>query len=507
MPETDRLSPGPSFPFAGLLRVLLAVFCAGFAFLSAGYAGLKLLRTDFSLVFWGLFLFFGLAAALSGLLFRLLQKTPAFAAGVCLFALALLVRVLFHLLARCAPVSDFANYLQMAVSLRSGDPGGVAAVVEHYQLPEFAGLAVLNCLLSFVFSPTLAGLQWASMVLAACIAAAVYCLGCRISKPWGLLAGLFYAWYPASILSSQVLTNQHGATLFALLSVLLLLRSLQAKNWLPALLFALAAGALLTVSHFFHPSSLPTRLAVVCFFAALLLRGLRARKNLLRPLCCLVCFLLGFQLFYGAGLAGLRETKLIPPRQPPTTMLSKIVVGLNPETSGSYSLEDYTQISSLPPEERDAYCKKVILERLQKPAVLAKTLAVKTFNMWVRTDNLFVAYDEGVRAGADSGAPRGGFALDLARQLQLFDALFLALLYLGGALGLLFAPRRGEDMPLSLMVWIVLGWLGTHVFSEVQPRYRYFAMPFLAILSAGGWLWLSDLRARRRAARGPFPGK
>lgn len=501
MAESRLQQPLPSSKVSSFLRYLLAVFCAGFALLSLAYGGLKAIRLDISPLFMATLAFFAAAAALSIALFKRLQKASLWQVCVVLFTLAALTRFLFGLLAECAPVSDFANYLGMASAIRSGDRAAVAALVEHYQLPEFAGLAVLNAALSYVFSPTVSGLQMANVVITGLIAVMIFVLGSQFQRRCGLLAGLLYVWYPSNILSAQLLTNQHAATLFTLLSAWAMLRSVQTPKWLPALLSSLAAAALLVIAHFFHPSSLATRIAFICFLAVLILHVWKRRNMLLRLVCILLCFFVCFQSLFAACLAGLRWAALLPAQGAGSTMLSKIVVGLNPETYGAYSLEDYTQISALPAEDRTDFCKEIILARISNPQALAKTLAMKTFNMWVRTDNLFILYDAGVRQGRDADTTRAETALEIARHFQLFDALFLALIFLGAFIGLAFQKQISHDLGMTLFLWLALGWLATHIFSEVQPRYRYYAMPYFMLFSSTGWIWLQDRWHSRKSGK------
>jgi hypothetical protein len=38
-----------------------------------------------------------------------------------------------------------------------------------------------------------------------------------------------------------------------------------------------------------------------------------------------------------------------------------------------------------------------------------------------------------------------------------------------------------------LLTWALLGYVSTHLFIEIQPRYRYFAMPAICLLAALGF--------------------
>lgn len=482
----DKRPPKPERALEWLLLGMLGMF----ALLSFAYAGLKILRINGSVTLWASGCAVLSAICISLLLLRALKNASSVVISLAIFLLALLPRVLFGTLAECAPVSDFANYRQFALWLEEGNRELVAGIAQDYQLTEFAGLAVLNYLLAQLFTSSIGGMQLASAVISSLICTLIYHLGARYRKSCGIVAALAYAWYPASIVASQILTNQHGATLFALLSLLSLLRSVRAQRILPSAGYAVLSGALLVISHFFHPSSITTQIAVACFLGMTALHQNRA--SIARILCSLVCFFLTFQLALSGCTGLLRSQQLLPEQLQTNSPLPKIVVGLNPETGGAYSAEDYASINALPPEERSAYCMQLIKERVSQPTEIIKTLAVKTFSMWVRTDNLFLFYAQGVESGAHAGTARAENALAWAEALQLWDALFLALIYVGAAVGLFCVLREhSSHTVVRLLLWVILGWMGAHMLSEIQPRYRYYPMPMLMVFWGIGstYLW------------------
>jgi predicted tellurium resistance membrane protein TerC len=59
-------------------------------------------------------------------------------------------------------------------------------------------------------------------------------------------------------------------------------------------------------------------------------------------------------------------------------------------------------------------------------------------------------------------------------------------LYVMSLLGLIVQKKKkGADF-INLLIWVVLGWVGVHIIIETQSRYRYFAMPFIAVFAAIG---------------------
>lgn len=499
----NRLLYEHSLPGRGeiLLRRLLTALLACFSLASLGYSGLKILRLQPNLALLTVVAVAALSLGACILLYRVLQKASGLIISLVIFGVALLPRVLFSLLAAYAPVSDFAFYHQFALWLQEGNRQAVYDTVVHYQIGEFAGLAALNYGLSLLFTSSVAGMQLASHVLSALTCVVVYHLAAPYNKKAGLLAALAYAFYPGGIVAVQQLTNQVGATLFALLALLVLLRAIPSRGYWRFPLHMAGSAALLVVSHYFHPSSIITQIAVLCFLGTLMLRS-RKKGEVLRLGSGALAFLLAFSLLLSGGNALLEGQGLLPDNlsAQQSVLPRSIVMGLNPNTNGAYSLEDVEAIKAQPPENQVAYCLNLIAQRVSQPLPLLKTLVMKTFNMWVRTDNVFINYALGVEEGPDGGTPRAERALAFAQALQLWDLLFVMLLYGGAALGLVLALRGKGPLVACLLLWVVLGWVGVYVFIEAQPRYRFYAMPMLAVFFGIGVDFL--LTRKKRAGHG-----
>ncbi|MDD3410224.1 MAG: glycosyltransferase family 39 protein [Eubacteriales bacterium] len=453
------------------LTALLALFCALVAGIGLVYCGSKLLRLPSIGLFAGLAALYLAFGAGLWLAWRKGPRSP-WAQALLVFAVAFALRAAFGLLHRCEPMSDFADYAASGRMLLAGDTEGVRALVERRGLDAFAGIGLVNALLGAVFSPTPAGWAMGDALLTALIAVCVWALGARYSRGVGLCAALLYAVYPAAIVSAQLMTNQHAATLLALLSLLCLLRAADGKALPRALAWVALSALLLTLSEWCHPSTLPTRIAAVAFVLAAMLGA--KRERVLRLLALLCCFVLAL---FGAARgtdALMRGAGLTVGGQDASTTLSHIVVGLNPETAGGYSLEDYRRIDEAPQSERTALCLSLIAERAGDVPTALRTLAKKFVNMWVKTDNTFLFYLDTTEDTA-----LGTLIVDI----EALDAIFLTLLYALAALSL-WLERRSHT--LDLTVWVLLGWYGANMLNEAQSRYRYFAMPLLMVLAALG---------------------
>lgn len=483
------------------LSFLLLLFFAALACVYVGYDVSKLRFLPTMLIFTKLFMLFG--ALLLGCVFlaQRFETLGMVQTAALIFSLALIPRILFGFTFTGEQISDFGVYQQLGQAVVWGHPQFVADIVKQYQIREFAGLAVMNGFLGKIFSATTEGYQLANAVTTSLICVAVWLLGTQVSKRVGYLAGMMYCFYPASIVNTQLLTNQHCATLFGLLSILVLYQAVKTDGrFLKTLSLGALSALLLTASHLCHPSSITTRIAFICYLIMLCIVGWKEKKRLPRLISLLLCVVLVFTGALALCFSVLEQCGYLYEGQRNGTVLSHIVVGLNPETKGAYSQEDYSSIAAVPAEEQSAFALRIIKDRLAHVGTAAKTLLGKTISIWVKTDNSFIFYEDMLKmASSQAESPeRIELLMGLNSGLEFFDALYLTFVFAFAAAGIWLRERR---MPLDitdLFVWVLLGWIGAQMLNEAQSRYRYFAMPFVMIFAAVG---ISRLLERRKAKK------
>lgn len=485
------------------LSFLLLIFFAVLACVYVGYDVSKLRFLPTVLIFTKLSMLFG--ALLLGCVFlaQRFETLGVVQTAALIFSLALIPRILFGFTFTGEQISDFGVYQQLGQAVVWGHPQFVADVVKQYQIREFAGLAVLNGLLGQIFSATTEGYQLASAVMTSFICVAVWLLGSQISRRVGYLAALMYCFYPASLVNTQLLTNQHCATLFGLLSIFVLYQAVKTEGgFVKTLSLGALSSLLLTASHLCHPSSITTRIAFVCYLVVLCIAGWRQKKRLLRLIALLLCVVLVFTGALTLCLSILEQCGYLYEGQQNGTVLSHIVVGLNPETKGAYSKEDYAAIAAVPAEEQGAFALRIIKERLSDVGTAAKTLLGKTISIWVKTDNSFIFYEDMLKAAANQteSPARIERLIGLNSGLEFFDALYLTFVFAFAAVGIWLREKRKPLDITDLFVWVLLGWIGAQMLNEAQSRYRYFAMPFVMIFAAIG---ISRLLECRKAKRMP----
>ena len=390
-------------------------------------------------------------------------------AAAAVFLAALLPRLALCLIHTTTPTSDFANYWAMGQAFLQGDRAAIAALVDHYRVLEFSGLAVLWGGMQWITGGTALGFQLLQCALTAGIAVAVYFLGSKTDTRTGRIAALLFALYPSNIVIAQVFTNQHLAVLMALISILLFLRALAGNALWQRVLYGALAGLALLVSHYSHPSSVITRIAFAVYTVGLCVA---LRKQILPILAvlaaCLIAFSGGKALVDHTLLAG--GYRLSATEQFHQT--ERILTGLTTETDGQLDQVQRDAFRAMTDEQ----ARNAILAELARPVPLIKLLARKAVIMWGAMDSSFTWYTH-----EGNETPQ---TLAVSSAMGALDVLFAAAVYLLAALGLITERRAAPCTDLYKL--IVIGWIGVYLLYEIQMRYRYYAMPFLMIFAALG---------------------
>ena len=175
--------------------------------------------------------------------------------------------------------------------------------------------------------------------------------------------------------------------------------------------------------------------------------------------------------------------------------ISKIAVGLNPETQGRYNERIYIIGNTMSREEAQREYKEMIISYLKNPKELLNTLIQKTKFMWGGCDTSFMFYKIDIEekvASDTAGGTLGAAAHQLypnyinsLKGLTFADAVYTFFMYVFAAIGTVIFTRK-RFAGFDILLWTLLGWIGVHMLIEVQPRYRYYAMTIIAVFAGVG---------------------
>ena len=467
----------------------------------------------FLFFFWVLLFLFTIYASIFVKLYRWENELKIISI---IFLLAAIPRLLLVLLnfEFYIPTSDFLYYFNFGQWALEGNYEAIAYRIERYRMPRMGGLAIYNGLIARLFSPTIVGFQISNVITTSLICVFIYLVGKEINRKVALGASMFFTLYLSNIVSTQITLNQHPMVLYLLVSMYLFWKFKETNKKSLSLLYLSLSVMFFGVASFLHASFLVFLIAYTMFAGIVFLasvdknvrnRMLMFRVRYISPKCkemlLFVCvFLIGYMVVSQAGLQLMLQKGVINSLEV-HPFLQHFVVGLDVETNGRVTNnESLERLRSYPYEERQAMAVQIIREQLSNPEEVIRLVLRKTQIAWLEPDTHFFWYinyyrqeylsmrEEGVQ-GEQWYERRDSFhdMRRLSGEVASVDQLVVQILFFFVALGLLLKKYSKADDIYYLQLIIVIGMFAIIGLGEAQPRYRYPAMPSLAILGSFGF--------------------
>ena len=407
------------------------------------------------------------------------------------------------------PTSDFLNYLRFGQLMLSGNYEELANLIAIYRIPTMGGLAVYNGLIAFLFSPTLLGFQISNVITTSLICVFIYQIGKGINRKVALSATMFFTLYLSNIVASQITNNQHPSVLYVLISMFFLKKLIDSDKKHMSLIHIILSTIFMGIASFMHASALVFFIAYMAFagavfFASLNMDSLKSlfsfkrhvkeksysmQKKMLLFLCIfLIGYIMipqaGLQLMYRRGVINSLETH---------PFLQHFVIGLDVDGRGCFTGNpSFQRLRSYPYDERQAMAAQIIREQLQDPVGITKLIIHKLNRAYFGGDTHFLwyvhyqhsQYRENLLTEDEIDSYYHMFRIK--NGVREVDRLTVHFLFLFAAMGLLLRKHIKLDDMYYLQIIVVLGMFLVIALVESQPRYRYPAMPSLAILASAG---------------------
>lgn len=470
----------------GLKKCFAAVFCAA--------AALLLFHNVYAVMACLFFALYGLSDRYE----RLPHFLPV------LFALSFLSRLAVVFLIDTPPVSDFKVLLEAAQRVNLGDTSFKDSL--YFSLwPYQSGFVAWQALLLKIWNNPLM-IKLVNCLMMAGINCFVYLLARRAStERTARVASLCYLCFAFPLVAAATLTNQHVSAFFLVLGVVLLFCC--EKITVPR---ALLAGVSFALGNVMRPEGI---ILLAALFGCMLLWSfaVKRREKLLLLRNFVLVLAAYFVINFAAGQA-IIAADISRDGLANNNPLWKFVVGLNNDTSGSYSQEDakwmYEQMGedfSVTQETLEAE-RQLIWERLQRsPREWAGFLWRKTGVQWNSSAMYMMLHhwngsEEPLPVLSSLTKQEGLNLLEQADRGMFYIALLL------GILGLWRIFRERGTRPVRLMVpMVVFVSFCAFLVVEAQARYAYLPQIFLFAFAAVGLEALPDPGKRRREKRVELP--
>lgn len=398
-----------------------------------------------------------------------------------ILALGFVLRVWYVFAVPTQPMSDFALLYSSAQQTASGDMSWANVTEGYFSWWQYQIPFVLYEALIIKLTHSLAALKLMNVLWSVGINYLIYRLAARcVGRRCALSAAFIYAVYPGQLMMTSVLTNQHISMFFLLLGAVMLLEA--RSLWLCAL-----AGVFFALGNLMRPEAILVIAAVCCVGLCVFVER-PSGKALSKLLITLTAVILCYAAFQKAAELVLGALGYAPYGIGNSVPEWKLIVGLDAENGGMVT-DKYIYLLNIPdPVERAKAAEAVISGHISNHAALPQLFASKLLMFWTIMDD--AAY---MLCGVNSWEyVLGGITIEnMVYTLNYFELAVRCLAYLLAALSCVmlaraaFTGRGRRSYPGALFAAAVLwGTALSYLIIEVQPRYRYFAMPFVFILAA-----------------------
>ncbi len=301
---------------------------------------------------------------------------------------------------------------------------------------------------------------------------------------------VIYLFYPATFFLCSVLTNQHVSNFFMLLGIYLYV--FRKTNTIGN---TVLAAVMIAIGNALRPQGIVVVAGFVIWTIIELLYKNSDKKIKIKTAVGILGFvtvylLLGKGMSMATQISGVNQNGMgnnFP--------LYKIVVGLNPDTTGSFSNKDAVKLISIKDSTaRNQESLKIIKERLADRKKIKDLMIQKYEKMWVKMDNTI---DWGFKYINQSSISLLGkhivYENFKIRVLKL-EKVFYCFIFFMAAIGVFAEIKKSEYAKGFITILLItLVNFGVYSIIEIQFRYRDFQMIFIFILAASGVRYLAFL--------------
>lgn len=428
---------------------------------------------------YGVFLFSACILVIAAVVAFFSQRFPDKLHVFFIAAISLVTRLLFVFSVKTPVSSDFLLIYNAAQDVISGDFSWLRNpffAVWRYQIPFVYYEAVILKLFG-----TEQALRIINVFFMTGTNLLIYFIAKRIASPRAaLICALLYSVYPAPILLSSVLTNQHISLFFFMLGIYFLLQNSR-------LYYKAASGFFLFMGNLMRPEGAVIILSIVLYLFITMKPDKKRFIGILKQTSLL---LITFLVMIHLTDSFFRITGATPQGITNAFPEWKFVLGLDSEAKGVYNEKNAHIISISDPEQRKQEALRVISALLQANKNLPGFFYEKSKLMWANFElsswSLSHIENERPLFGSSTTFTYGKlikFILEFEKceYLMLLTAVVFSCLLL--LIGKISRKKHVSGMCFLFVCLYSLNYT-IYLFIEIQVRYRYFIMPFIFILSA-----------------------
>ncbi len=399
--------------------------------------------------------------------------------GLILFAVSLIIRLIFIMVANFEQVYDFKTLLEASKMFAKGDYSFNTWYHFHtwgYQTAFVIYQGVLLKLFNSIFILKLLNVIYSSLIVVI-----VYKLGLKISKneKSSRIVSLLYMIFPFYLFLNSVLLNSHLATLLSYIGIFFLLKEE------PKYKDYLFGGILIALGNLIRPEGIIIVLTVIIYKLITL-----KKENIKKIIISLLIFLSSYFILCNGASFLVKVSNINPSGLQNKDPLWKFLLGFNYESCGYYVEDDARfQVS------KEIEMNEIKRRALEDPIRTGKLMVCKVDRFWLSS-----GLEDEMGSFNDKSFNILGINIKFSRIKDMaiilnkgINIIILTLMLLG-----LFINRKNIKNEVLFLLIMILITFGIYLFIEIQPRYLYFVHVSVFALATLGINYIQELKLKKK---------
>ena len=399
--------------------------------------------------------------------------------GLILFAVSLIIRLIFIMVANFEQVYDFKTLLEASEMFAKGDYSFNTWYHFHtwgYQTAFVIYQGVLLKLFNSIFILKLLNVIYSSLIVVI-----VYKLGLKISKneKASRIVSMLYMIFPFYLFLNSVLLNSHLATLLSYIGIFFLLKEE------PKYKDYLFGGILIALGNLIRPEGIIIVLTVIVYKLITL-----KKENIKKIIISLLIFLSSYFILCNGASFLVKVSNINPSGLQNKDPLWKFLLGFNYESCGYYVEDDARfQVS------KEIEMNEIKRRALEDPIRTGKLMVCKVDRFWLSS-----GLEDEMGSFNDKSFNIFGINIKFSRIKDMaiilnkgINIIILILMLLG-----LFVNRKNIKNEVLFLLIMILITFGIYLFIEIQPRYLYFVHVSVFALATLGINYIQELKIKKK---------
>jgi hypothetical protein len=441
---------------------------------------------------------------------RYLMKFNSYLIDIVIITIvASVLRIVSIIYINTQPVDDFLGYYNEALRVTTTKEIDIS-FSRFLNTPELFSYVLWEAMILTILGKEQFSIQITNTISCTIISLLIYLFLRKINRQTAIAGGLLFSLSPASLILTPVLTNQHSSLLFYLISFYLVtIENNTEKTYLPILKY-FTSGILIGIGQLIRPDGIISLLSIISFLIIFNPQVNFIQENSKfspKILKIAQSALLGLFLCIGFAIpinSYLLISKVDQERYQYLSTLNtyyKIWVGLNPQTRGTWNLEDALLHDDLKKnqtiDQSMPQIKIVLANRIKNLPSLLTLFSDKINILWVEKDFSFSwatqdTYSKEQKELIDSLPERKRNRIindkeywleNFERIFHTFDNVFRLIIYACAAFSIWVRKKTITRFELLFLI-VTLLYAGVHLIIEVQTRYRYFLLPIIIMFAS-----------------------